>query len=682
MSKLSAIFPQPDFKVLFESAPDAYLVLTPEFVIVAASNGYLRSTMTVREQIVGQHLFQVFPDNPSDTSATGVSNLRVSLERVLRDKTPDAMAVQKYDIRQPESQGGGFEERYWSPINSPVLDTGGDVLYIIHRVEDVTEFLRLKKAGSEQTRLTDELRNQAEEMEAEIYRRAQHIQAVNGQLRKELDARKRAEQEVDRFFSLSLDMLCISKSDGYFKRISPAFTRTLGWSVDEMLSRPFIEFVHPDDRVVTLNDVEKQIANGEQVLQFENRYHHRDGTWRTLSWKSVPQADGLMYATARDVTELKRAEAQFHMLLEAAPDATITVDGQGHINRINLQAEKLFGYQRAELIGRPIEMLIPERFRNSHPAHRCEYRKDPQSRGMGRGVDLFAISKTGTEIPVEISLSPLTFNDDFQVIAAIRDITERKRAEEALRRAHHELEQRVQERTAELTKKTHDLETLLYVTSHDLREPLRSIENFSRMVQERYAGALDEKGQDFLRRVVRGAQRMDRLMTDILDLSRAQRMELPAEEVDGHRIVEEALRRLEDKITQTGARVKVAANLPILKGNSTWATQGIFNLIANALKFVRPHESPNIEIVAYEPEQPGSEEVGFVVRDRGPGVAPEHAQRIFTLFQRAVGRDVEGTGAGLAIVRQVAERHGGRAWVQPREGGGAEFVLTFGLHRQ
>ena len=260
------------------------------------------------------------------------------------------------------------------------------------------------------------------------------------------------------------------------------------------------------------------------------------------------------------------------------------------------------------------------------------------------------------------------------------DITKRKRMEAALRRAHDELEARVQERTAQIVKKTRDLETLLYVISHDLREPLRSIENFSRLVHDRYAAHLDDKGRDFLRRVVRGVQRMDRLMTDILVLSRAQRMEHPAEEVEGESIVREALRQLEDKVKETGATVRVAKDLPRLRGNRTWATQGVYNLIANALKFRRngDGEAPEVEIATYRPTVEDGPVVGIVVRDRGPGVAPEHAERIFQLFQRAVGREVEGTGAGLAIVRQVAERHGGRAWVQPREGGGSEFILTFG----
>ena len=165
-----------DFRFLFESAPGLYLVLDPELVIVAVSDAYLRATMTRREDILGRGLFEVFPDNPDDPDATGVGNLRASLDRVRRDRVPDAMAVQKYDIRRPASEGGGFEVRYWSPLNTPVLAPDGDLVHIIHRVEDVTEFVRLEERGTEQRRRNDR-------MEAEIVQRSQELQDANRQLR-------------------------------------------------------------------------------------------------------------------------------------------------------------------------------------------------------------------------------------------------------------------------------------------------------------------------------------------------------------------------------------------------------------------------------------------------------------------------------------------------------------------
>jgi len=262
----------PDFQALFEAAPGLYLVLLPDLTIVAVSDAYLRATMTQRESILGRGLFEVFPDNPGDPEATGTANLSASLQRVLAHRKPDVMRDQRYDIRRPAAEGGGFETRYWRPVNTPVLNAAGEVSYIIHQVEDVTALLS-GNAG-----------------------------------------RILAENERDRFFSISLDMLCIANADGYFKRLNPAFTETLGWSVEELQARPFIDFVHPDDRAATLREVERQVKEGRLVMQFENRYRHKDGTYRTLSWRSVPQPGGFMYATARDVTELRRTETSIKEL--------------------------------------------------------------------------------------------------------------------------------------------------------------------------------------------------------------------------------------------------------------------------------------------------------------------------------------------------------------------------------
>jgi signal transduction histidine kinase/CheY-like chemotaxis protein len=172
-----------DFKALFEAAPGSYLVLDPDLVIVAVSDAYLQATMTRREQILGRGLFEVFPDNPDDPQATGVGNLRASLDRVRRDRVPDTMAVQKYDIRRPESQGGGYEVRYWSPLNSPVLGADGNLAYIIHRVEDVTEFVRLTQRETARQRLAADLQQDNARMEAEILRRSKELQEANRRLR-------------------------------------------------------------------------------------------------------------------------------------------------------------------------------------------------------------------------------------------------------------------------------------------------------------------------------------------------------------------------------------------------------------------------------------------------------------------------------------------------------------------
>ena len=170
----------PDFRALFEAAPGLYLVLAPDLTIVAASDAYLQATMTMRTEIVGRPLFDVFPDNPADPGATGVANLSASLERVLSERRSDTMAVQKYDIPKPD---GSFEERHWSPVNSPVVDGDGNVIFIIHRVEDVTEYMRLREARAQEQSVAAALQTKTDAMGAEIHRRAQELQGANRELR-------------------------------------------------------------------------------------------------------------------------------------------------------------------------------------------------------------------------------------------------------------------------------------------------------------------------------------------------------------------------------------------------------------------------------------------------------------------------------------------------------------------
>ena len=273
------------------------------------------------------------------------------------------------------------------------------------------------------------------------------------------------------------------------------------------------------------------------------------------------------------------------------------------------------------------------------------------------------------------------------LIRAVRYAIERQRTDEALAATNRELaranraleasrldlEHRVAERTSELAQANRDLETLLFVATHDLKEPLNAIEAFSEIVSERYAPHLDDKGRDLLRRISRGTRRMRGLLEDLLVLTKAQKIDVPEASVAVENLVAEALGRFTEQIREKGARIRVEKPLPVLRVNRTWVVEACANLISNALKFTDPGSAPDIEIAGYS----GVEGVGIVVRDRGTGVPKELSDRIFQLFQRGVSREVEGTGAGLTIVRQIAERHGGHAWVRSRDGGGSEFFVTF-----
>jgi signal transduction histidine kinase/ActR/RegA family two-component response regulator len=200
----------PDFQALFEAAPGLFLVLTPDLRIVAVSSAYLHATMTAREDIIGLGIFEVFPDNPDDPTASGVRNLRDSLHRVLATREPDTMPVQKYDVRRPGD--GGFEVRYWSPLNTPVLDSNCAVSYIIHRVEDVTEFIRIKQANRDTEEQRQALATRAEAMEAEVYLRSQEVAEANRRLRNTNDALGSLYQQISLLMSHADHVLSVREN--------------------------------------------------------------------------------------------------------------------------------------------------------------------------------------------------------------------------------------------------------------------------------------------------------------------------------------------------------------------------------------------------------------------------------------------------------------------------------------
>ncbi len=267
----------PDFGVLFAAVPEAILVLDPTLRIVAATDAYLRATVTTRSELVGRYLFDAFPDNPGDPDADGASTLRNSLERVLVTRVADTMALQHYDIRGAD---GSFLTRYWRPRNTPVLSPQGEVTFILHRVLDVTDLVS----------------NPASDEGGE---RSQNL-AVG------LLALSRERDVFERFFEMSMDMMCLANRDGYFTRVNRAF-ESLGYAHDDLVARPYIDFVHPDDRAATRASSER-LARGDSVGQFHNRYLCRDGSYRWLSWNATVDACGTVFAVARDVTEARRAD--------------------------------------------------------------------------------------------------------------------------------------------------------------------------------------------------------------------------------------------------------------------------------------------------------------------------------------------------------------------------------------
>ncbi|MFA6457205.1 MAG: PAS domain S-box protein, partial [Bacteroidota bacterium] len=498
---------------------------------------------------------------------------------------------------------------------------------------------------------------------------------------RDISAQKAAEREREKFFTffqLTTDLMCIADPNGRFIKVNPSFIHSLGFSQEELLSEPFINFIHPDDQKKTLDEITLQLQRG-YTLNFENRYRRKDGSYRWLSWvASFNYTEGLIYATARDITETKRAAQE----LMTANDRLESIFSNTQILFALLDTD--FNFIRVNRAYAEADARAPEFFpgKNHFALYPDTENEKIFQHVRASGTPYFVSAKpflypNHPERGISYwdwNLSPIFGSDGTVVnlLFSLLNVTERKLAEQQIQKLNEELEQRVSDRTAQLEAANKELEAFAYSVSHDLRAPLRSIDGFSHILLEDYKDCLDEKGKEYLQRVRLAAQHMAELIDDMLNLSRISRSQLTVQTVDlgniASEICEELRQSQPDRIVEFVIQNGVTA-----RGDVRLLRIALDNLLRNAWKFTTKKPSARIEFGIRNVQGRSV----YCVQDDGAGFEMGYASKLFGAFQRLhTATEFPGTGIGLATVQRIIHKHGGAVWAEGTPGQGASFYFT------
>jgi PAS domain S-box-containing protein len=496
--------------------------------------------------------------------------------------------------------------------------------------------------------------------------------------RREAEERlRRSEERFRRTFELAGSGLAQVSLDGRFLRVNPRLCEMFGYAESELVGRSVKEVSHPEDRDAA-DAPRASVVKGElDSARLEKRYLRKDGSvfWASLAIALERDAGNrALYAISvlDDITARKHAEAalreseeRFRKTFELAASGVAHVGLDGRFVRVNRRLCEMLGYADGELVGRSVKDISHPEDRDVTDAQRALVREG--ARESVRFEKRY-LRKSGAVVWVSLGVALVrdAGGAPQYEIAMLDDITERKQAEGALQAAHEELK-----------RSNSELEQFAYVASHDLQEPLRMVSSYTQLLERRYQEKFDADAREFMGYIVDGAARMKQLIEDLLAYSRVGTKAKDFKAVELERSLRRALANLKAAMAESGTVVS-SDPLPVLPADEAQLAQVFQNLIGNALKF-RSQDAPRIHVAALERQ----DEWEIAVRDNGIGIEPQYFERIFMLFQRLHNKgEYPGTGIGLAIVKKVIERHGGRVHVESNPGEGSAFIFTLPKHRK
>jgi PAS domain S-box-containing protein len=601
---------------LLEAAPDAMVVVNQRGEIVLVNLQAEKQFGYRRDELVGQQVKRLIPKGFA--------------ERLLADGTRTAAEALAQHIGTGIELSARRKDGSEFPIEimlSPLESAEG--ILVTAAIRDIS----VRKAAE------------------------RHLEQMEGRYRGLLEAAPDAMVVVNQGGEIVLLNLQAEKQFGYRR------DELVGQQVKRLIPEGFAERLIADGTRTAAEALAQHIGTGIELSA-----RRKDGSEFPIEIMLSPleSAEGILVTAAiRDISvrkaaerHLEQMEGRYRGLLEAAPDAMVLVNQSGEIVLLNLQAEKQLGYRRDELVGQQVKNIIPEAVAERLIENTLRGPESPSAQKTGAGVELSARRKDGSEFPIEIMLSPLESAEGILVTMAIRDITTRRKAE-----AHLLLT------VKELNRSNEELGQFAYLASHDLQEPLRMVASYTQLLSKRYKGKLDSDADEFISFAVDGANRMQRLIQDLLIYSRVGTKGKDLLQTSSETALLDASANLRGAIEESGALV-THDPLPMVLADEGQLVQLFQNLIGNAIKY----QNPGIPTVHISAAANGGGKWVFSVKDNGLGIDPKYFEKIFGMFQRLHKREeFAGTGIGLAICKKIVERHGGSISVESKQGDGSTF---------